>query len=52
MGGDRHGLQAAVAVLADEQLEVRERPDRLEDQLAFVVTADQLGKEHEAIVGS
>ena len=46
----RHDLQAAAATVAHEQLELLERADRVEDELAFVVTADQLSQEHEAIV--
>ena len=50
MGRHGHDLQAAAAVVANEQLEVFERADRLEDQLALLVAADELGKEHQAIV--
>ena len=45
-----HELKAAVAVLADEELELIQVVDRFDGELALLIAADHLGQEHRGMV--
>ena len=49
---EREHLQAAAAVIADQEVELGELVKRLHDELAVIVTADELGEEHAPMVGA
>ena len=48
----RNHLQAAATVITHEQIELGELAGCLQDELAVIVTADELGEEHAPMVGA